>query len=245
MKVFVISLSRSQCRRMAIAQHLGSLGIDFEFFDAVDGRALGREPALSRGARWPLTAGEIGCYLSHVGVWLRVIDEEIPKALVLEDDAVLTPDAWPVIERCANLGGDWDVIRLSAIEKQVGWPLIDLDARHAVALATKSPSGTAGYVLSLLGAQRLMASLREPVTPIDTAFDEYWAHGLRILMTVPPVVLHGGEGVQSTIDRTGCDRSDQLGIVSRLRWSAVRKVRVFMMLTRYLVRPLRLPEAEE
>ncbi len=38
MKVYVISLVRSKYRRQRITEQMASYGIEFEFFDAVDGK---------------------------------------------------------------------------------------------------------------------------------------------------------------------------------------------------------------
>lgn len=238
MKVLVISLRRSVDRRRSVEEHLQQAGVEFEFFDAVDGRAIDHEASQAQGARWKLTPGEVGCYLSHVDVWKRIVSEGLPSALVLEDDALLAPDAWPLIKQCAAWGADWDLIRLSAIEKQVGWRVASLGRGHHLVLPTKSPSGSAGYVVSLAGARRLLAALSVPATPIDTALDEYWAYGLNIPMVVPPLVLHGDVGNASTIDRESHERARRLGFIARLGRSVRRKTMILKVRVRY---GLRLP----
>ena len=39
-----------------------------------------------------LTAGELGCYCSHREIWIKMIKENIPYALIIEDDAILNDD---------------------------------------------------------------------------------------------------------------------------------------------------------
>ena len=73
--IFVISLAREAERRARMAQELA--GFDFEFFDAVDGRTLDAAQYAHRlDAEWfrimrgrELAPGEIGCFLSHYGLW--------------------------------------------------------------------------------------------------------------------------------------------------------------------------------
>lgn len=92
--VFVVSLARAADRRRAICAHLDSLGIQYELIDAVDGAAL--DPGyVAKVVADPSTIhlGAVGCYLSHLSIYERVIRRAIDVALVLEDDARLDPRA--------------------------------------------------------------------------------------------------------------------------------------------------------
>ncbi|GAW46136.1 glycosyltransferase family 25 protein [Photobacterium damselae] len=98
-RVIVLSLKDSP-RREIITKRLAKRGInDFEFYDAFDARNMemseleklfdidkfretyGRDPA----------RGEIGCTLSHLGLWKRISESDCEKWIVLEDDAILMP----------------------------------------------------------------------------------------------------------------------------------------------------------
>jgi len=81
-----------------ISKSLTDLGITFEFFDAVDGRygldpvyenQIDREQALK--ARHRMSDVEFACALSHINVYHKITAENIPYALVLEDDAIPQP----------------------------------------------------------------------------------------------------------------------------------------------------------
>ncbi|KJW04953.1 glycosyltransferase family 25 protein [Rickettsia argasii] len=39
-----------------------------------------------------LTASELGCYCSHREIWLKMVKNNIPDALIIEDDAILNDD---------------------------------------------------------------------------------------------------------------------------------------------------------
>jgi hypothetical protein len=103
--IFVVSLARAADRRAAMTRHLTDLGLAFEITDAVDGRALDQaerdrmmDPAL------PLSPGDIGCYLSHMNIYERMIERDIRLALVMEDDAALNPAFAPVLRD--GIGGE-------------------------------------------------------------------------------------------------------------------------------------------
>lgn len=97
MPIFVISLARSESRRTRIAARLTELGLRFEFLDAVDGRHLTPDhqalvdfsfPTSHRLLGRPLSRGEIGCALSHALAYRKIVQENIPYAIIMEDDAL-------------------------------------------------------------------------------------------------------------------------------------------------------------
>lgn len=95
--IFVISLKNSP-RRAVISRHLASLELEFEFFDAIYGKALS-ENELAKidydfyprnyNARKPLTLGEIGCAMSHIKLYEHMIANNIQEAIIFEDDVFL------------------------------------------------------------------------------------------------------------------------------------------------------------
>lgn len=98
MKVYLINLERNVDRLQSASRQLGAQGIDFERFSAVDGSALTNADRKRVMARFharmarhnPLTKGELGCALSHAAIWRKMIEGQIPVALVLEDDVQLS-----------------------------------------------------------------------------------------------------------------------------------------------------------
>lgn len=106
----IISLKRFPAARKAVLQRASEAGIgDVKIFEAVEGRELSVAELRRRGVRtydgWRLPGskfrffdrelkwGEVGCALSHVGVWKFVagLDEASPVAVVLEDDVDFAP----------------------------------------------------------------------------------------------------------------------------------------------------------
>ena len=89
--VFVISLANQPERRRAVAAHLDRLGIEFEIVDGVYGNDLPPEEVERVRGNRNLPLGHVGCCLSHLAAYRRIVDRELPAALVLEDDAALRP----------------------------------------------------------------------------------------------------------------------------------------------------------
>ena len=78
-------------------------------FEAVDGRDLAASGTMyeawttrlkERGVFLRLINGEIGCALSHMGIWQRMLDDDVPVAQIFEDDCLFVDD---YVDRFANL----------------------------------------------------------------------------------------------------------------------------------------------
>lgn len=97
MKIYCINLKRSTERRAKMEQELAKTGLEYEFIEAVDGRKLTKDEIKKRYSIWRtrfrygigLTAGEIGCALSHKKFFEIVKNSQAKCAMVLEDDVAL------------------------------------------------------------------------------------------------------------------------------------------------------------
>lgn len=220
---FVINLKRSPDRRAAMAVKLSALGIDHAFIDAVDGKLMTEEQraAYARTRRrlligHDLTDGEIGCLLSHREVCRHMIANDIPLALVLEDDAILSPDLPTVLNAVEPLmkNGDVDMIRLLCRNKvykrsRLLGPLV---GDYKLARPLGLPGGAYGYILTLKAARRISAKMQKNWVPVDTVHGQVWRTGLNVLSIVPSPVSYD-EGGDSTIGDTRYDKK-----AHGLRW---------------------------
>lgn len=199
--VFVISMKRSVGRREAMKRELA--GFDFEFIDAVDGEQLDEDRFRHRlQTEWwrimrgrQLSPSEIGCFLSHYGVWQRIVDTRTPHALVLEDDARLAGGggfADNVVE-LMGMTMEWDIVHLAPKRRyrldrvfvvlRDGRRLIRFRRRHA---------GAVGYLISLEAAEALLHYCWRIRAPIDWLYAEWWENGLAFRVIEPGIVRHAG-----------------------------------------------------
>ena len=104
--VWAVSLEESADRRSNAASHLGALGMPFEFLPAIDGRRI--SPADLRAAYSesrarrllgrPLTAGEVGCSLSHLAICRRMLETGVEEAVACcrsRSDGAPSASGWP------------------------------------------------------------------------------------------------------------------------------------------------------
>ncbi len=88
MRIFAINLHRSTERRRAMLEWLPCCDLPWEIFEAVDASLLRPDAVPWTNDRWgaSLWPGAVGCYLSHLHILCRIIDYDLPWAVVLEDD---------------------------------------------------------------------------------------------------------------------------------------------------------------
>ncbi|MWN05660.1 glycosyltransferase family 25 protein [Gilliamella sp. Pas-s95] len=92
MKIFIINLEKESKKREHIKKECEKLKLDFEIYNAIDGNTLSDSFIQNTVYDYPnnlLTKGEIGCALSHLNIYKKIIQNNLPYALILEDDAVL------------------------------------------------------------------------------------------------------------------------------------------------------------
>lgn len=94
--VLVISMPDDISRRKLIANTLTEMSIPFSFVDAVIGKSLPPEiidsfdfTSVIARKRRNITRGEIGCTLSHIKAYRKLIELEEKYALILEDDVII------------------------------------------------------------------------------------------------------------------------------------------------------------
>jgi len=186
--VYVINLKRSPERRAFMSKSLARAGVDPTFVTAVDGR----ERAWKEPVRGALAKTEAALILSHRSVWRRFLRGEGQFAAVLEDDAHIGEGF------CELLASDWracdfDVAKLETICSPAwiskrGARLCD----RALHTLGAEHFGTAGYVVSRAGAQKLLGLTRALNQPLDhMMFGRrcVFERELVVLQLVPAVVV--------------------------------------------------------
>lgn len=137
-KIFVINLIRRPERLLKMSEILKVLGFDFQVFPAVDGQTLTVEELQKRGIEFlpgyldpyykrPMKAGEIGCFLSHYEIWRYIVDKNLEKVIIFEDDIRFTENSTHILKKLTEdlikTRINWDFIylgrkKLQASEKE-------------------------------------------------------------------------------------------------------------------------------
>ncbi len=163
MKSFIINLPKDTDRLGSITTQFEEQNIPYEVLEAVYGREL-PEAELHRltteVGRKRLSLSEIGCALSHLKAYQTIIDQNLPMALIVEDDARLGAHCSAVLEELEKHvdGSDPAVVLLSvarAYRNFLKTPLVD---DYCVTQAFEA-SLTHGYVVTQEAARRLLKVL--------------------------------------------------------------------------------------
>lgn len=192
----VINLDKDTTRWETLVQDLTNKGVQpaaIQRLPAVYGKTLSKSELLARTTRkariW-CTPGMIGCYLSHVKFWTKVMSSESKHEyqMVLEDDAVVSDDfearALQMVEELQSnpdTRDQWDVLLLGAfscVHPERKYGIYRLQAgllgggrkQRRVSeniQVPHRPLGTHAYILSKRGAQKLMQRASKATWHVD------------------------------------------------------------------------------
>lgn len=128
-KFFVVNLKRAAERRKVMAEHLAQFGVDFEFFEATDGRALSAEEEQKVGTsdqvildmaggrkcmvEDKMSPPEVGCALSHLRLYQHILDQGLDRAVIIEDDVTVNADTMLALDHLDVIKEPWDVVHFS------------------------------------------------------------------------------------------------------------------------------------
>jgi glycosyl transferase, family 25 len=216
--VFVINMADNSARMDKCAAQLSAQGIEFERFEAVNGRALSDIEAAkvydaaenARVFRHPLLRGELGCYLSHIGIWQRIAEGEATGAVVLEDDFSADDGLAEVLRALGDSAEPWDMVKLYTrrLDKRMLRPQ-PLVAGRELVTPYAIPNTTLGYVIRKDAAARLLARATPFARPIDEDHKRFWEHGLDVRLVLPPVLGLNDEAFAA--NSIEADRKSQSG----------------------------------
>ncbi len=179
--IFVISLLHSQDRRVHIRKQMKSNGIQFEFVDAVYGKDIDmqNEPRINyeKVKKYPnwLTPNMIGCGLSHIKVYEKIVEQNLDFAIIFEDDVVLGNDFREILENipkvidnnCAMLlyYQSWDIIKLQVKSGKALWGdynVYEVDGKYRLI-------STGAYVITKAACKTML----EKTMPLYNAPDSW------------------------------------------------------------------------
>lgn len=176
MKLFCINLKRSHDRRVKMECEFARLSLPCEFIDAIDGRALTDAELCSVYAKWrallrigrELTRGEIGCVLSHLEFYRRVLVQKDGVGFVFEDDVSFDddlPQALKLVEDRLSRTTEPMLVQVPGLPRDLpdNGSLRDLDGL----VRAKSATGTYAYGVNRAAAQLLLGAFSRIRMPID------------------------------------------------------------------------------
>lgn len=196
--IFVVSLRVARyydmLRRM---KHWAPL---LELVPATDGRKLPLERyrRMGRLGTMCISHGQLGCYESHVRVWQRIVDRNLPHAFVLEDDADVRycPETVQRLnEMLTELESvpDWDIVYIGNISLH---PFKQQRTEHLFEMTNWE--GTFMYYISNRGARKFLTHAFPIRIPIDVYMGSQYGPQNMVPLALIPRLAHCVPSVSDT-----------------------------------------------
>jgi glycosyl transferase family 25 len=189
-----INLDRSFDRLTFMRLQAERLGLEFERISAVDALNVPDDLAgyfahIQTGRLPIIDDGAIGCYASHLKALRRFEQTDAPAALILEDDALLPDNIVQVLdELIAALPAGWGFVHLSKPPTHAFKPIAVIPSGSRLVRYSRVPPGAAGYLISRVGATKLLNKSILRFWAIDTDSRRPWVFGHDVHGVVPPPI---------------------------------------------------------
>jgi len=186
-------------------------GLPFSFFDAVDGQKLSQdernhhydETRNHEHFKRPLSASEVGCYLSHLRLWTHIADMDQGAALVLEDDAEISEGLKDVLTKLQSHDLSDVYLKLDGVAEGLetkGATKITL-GKHKIMQGVEIAPRTTGYIIGSKAAERMLRKRARFFRPVDNDIKHYWEHDVPVWTLSPQMVCEAHAlGDESTIE---------------------------------------------
>ncbi|WP_462157331.1 glycosyltransferase family 25 protein [Pseudoalteromonas sp. GB56] len=219
---YVINLERSQDRLARITNELNALSLDYEVVPAVDGANLLPEQLAQydqvrnqKNYHKPLSAGEIGCVLSHKKALTTFLASDYDVLLLLEDDTCLASHVHEVIDSVIT-NPQWDTIKFYSGKKaKKVRKKVQITATHSICYPQKVPNSMLAQLVTRCGAEKMLAMYENFYMPADISLQPWWQTNLNVLMCQPNIATPFE--CDSEIDRLSARKSVRYSTWKRLR----------------------------
>lgn len=167
---FLNSYNNCDMKDLTIKRFPAILGKNVDFQEWLSPDALDQlkrtESTKTRTRHYHLTAGGVGCFLSHYNLAKQLLaDNDANYYVVFEDDINFLPNTFKGINHYfPNVPGDWDILLLSSLRKINYIKVGDFYKPNGF-------WGTQSYIINKKGAQKLVKEVEK--NKIDGQIDAY------------------------------------------------------------------------
>lgn len=225
---FIINLPQSTDRKAFMKGQCDSIGISPIFIDAINGKNISEsevnkycnQAVAKKKIGRELLLGEIGCALSHKKIYRKIADENIPYAIIFEDDAILEKDFSIVVKKIMAAPLSWELIllghykdNLKGLKSPISlWYKHRITSKFLLGRLVDFGFGAHGYLITLEGAKKLLRELEEVYMPLD-----HYTPDSNILnvYALSPTVVNVQDSLKTLIDsdQVRQKNNDRLSVV--------------------------------
>jgi glycosyl transferase family 25 len=229
MKIFVINLERDTERRKSIQTQFDQLLISFEFSTGV----LGSTITPQQKAEWyddkkafrnkctSIVPAHIGCSLSHVNVYRKILEQNLPYALILEDDVILPINFISILNEIEN------VIKIDRAEVILLSPAVGIQKETIKVNKTyyltpyKNGFYTSSYIVTNKAAQTLIKELF-PICDVADCWPRLKRHRIVDIYNINPHLIEQDQDTFGSSTNADTWKYHKKGIYSKIRHKTLR-----------------------
>jgi GR25 family glycosyltransferase involved in LPS biosynthesis len=163
------------------------VGKDINLVDFVSAKGyqqiLMTEKTKKRLHHYDLTRGAVGCYLSHMSIYKKLIESNLKYSIIFEDDVIMAADFYErLLYGLSVIPNDWDMLLLGVMCLKC-----DIEKDYIV---INRFWGTHGYVVKKEGAVKLIEYLDKPLSKqIDADMSLLIKRGLIKVYGINPIIV--------------------------------------------------------
>ena len=191
MNIVVISDKNNEARRENATQEFKKHNVEFRFFDAVMANRMSKEELDTKAIKDTfLSPSEIGCALSHCGVYDEFLNSDEKSIMICEDDIYFTEDFnYDSLLQIKEFLEEIDEPRLVVLQKSI------YHHKHIRSVGN-------GYMINRAGAENIK-NLQTPVKfEIDAFKFYYWLNACKLYCLDKDLILQISEDiVPSTVEK--------------------------------------------
>lgn len=244
MNCFIINLPRDVERREFIIDDMEKCNLNFSIIEAVDGSLLSvddvekyyNEKKSIELFNIKLSLGEIGCALSHIRIYQKMVTDDISSAVIMEDDiCIIDSKIEGVLKNLENTyPADYPVVVLLNYVKRYVSNKDDIiiDEKYALHDSYRGVSAS-GYFITKAAA-RILAENIFPVYVVADKWEYFQEKFFPIKVLVPNCIGLSDESLSSTIDLFG-DRKKKIKIKFNMNYYFNRHIKTIIFT--FLKRP--------
>ena len=199
-KVYYINLNKSFERRSFMEAQFKELNIPLTRMPAVYGKELPQgflknaKSQFNIFTHYPnLNDGEIGLTKTYFDLWKIITKQKEDYAIILEDDALLTKDFFPDLEKILLTITENDFLDISGTKGFFKLTSNDLTTKFII------PSlQTTGQIIGRKAAKTLSHNLTTYYSPIDVLKQDVYKHKVKVFTTIKKYVSSNDENVGGT-----------------------------------------------
>lgn len=200
--VYAINLKKDNEKRAHIESNILKTGFNYYIYDAVYGAELNEDcladiysekDAIAYRNR-PLSKGEIGCFLSHAGIWQSFLSSEKEIAVIVEDDVDFMDGFSDVVFEILKLDNEsWDIVLLGGHSKSSRnnqvvtslWGRVFFK-NFSLRKPVEKVMGSYGYVINKKSVIKIIEDTKHIFKPVDHHTGDY--KSFKLYCVSPPVV---------------------------------------------------------